>query len=420
MEINKNKIEIMAPVGSYESLRGAIQGGASSVYFGVGRLNMRARSSVNFTIEDLRKITEICDENNVRSYLTVNTVIYNHELEEMRSIIDAAKESGISAIIASDISVIIYARSLDMEVHISTQQNVTNIEALRYFAQFADVIVLARELRIDQIADLVHKVKEFNITGPSGNLVQIEIFVHGALCMAVSGKCYMSLHENNHSANRGACLQTCRRRYKVTDIETGHELEIDNEYIMSPKDLCTIEFLDRILDAGVTVLKIEGRGRAADYVKKVCRVYKEIVDDYQRGEFSPEKAKGKEEELATVFNRGFWGGYYQGKLTGEWTTRYGSRATKRKLHIGRGVKYFRKLKVGVFDILSHDLKVGDDILITGPTSGVIETKVKEIRVEREIVEKAVKGDECSIQIDEPIRPSDKLFKIIDAEAARQQ
>ncbi len=418
--ITRKELEIMAPVGSYESLMAAIQGGANSVYFGIEKMNMRAHSSNNFTFDDLKNIVEICEKNNLKTYLTVNTVIYNNELGLMREIIDAAKQNRITAIIASDLSVINYARQVGVEVHISTQLNVSNIESLKFFSQFADIVVLARELSLDQVSEIYQKIREENITGPSGNLVKIEMFVHGALCMAISGKCYLSLHEKNYSANRGACLQTCRKAYTVTEKESGNQLEIDNEYIMSPKDLCTINFLNKVLDAGVAVLKIEGRARPAEYVKTVSECYNEAINAYIDGSFGEEKIKDWMKRLSSVFNRGFWDGYYLGRKMGEWSHKYGSRATKRKIYIGKTTNYFTKIKVAEFLIESHDLNVGDEILITGPTSGVVQTKVQEIRVDLKDTQKAEKGTLCSVPIETLIRRSDKLYKVVDAKKVKQQ
>ncbi len=408
-------IEIMSPVGSYESLMGAIQGGANSVYFGVGELNMRSRSANNFTIDDLRNIVAIAQENNLRTYLTLNTIIYNEELDYMRKVVDAAKESNITAIIASDMAVIAYAREKKVEVHLSTQCNVTNTEAVKFYSQFADVIVTAREVSLDKVKQITTYIKENNITGPSGRLVQIECFVHGALCMAVSGKCYLSLDNANKSANKGACLQYCRRPYKVTDIDGGTELVVDNQYIMSPKDLKTIDFLDKVLDAGVRVLKIEGRGRSAEYVKTVTKTYKEAVKAYFDGEFTQENKDKWNKELSKVYNRGFWDGYYLGQTIGEWTEKYGSRATKVKEFIGTITNYFKDINVAEVRLETGELSIGDDIIILGKTTGVYEDTIKEIRVDLNPVEKAVKGDMFSIPTHEIIRRGDKLYKIKDAE-----
>lgn len=408
-------IEIMSPVGSYESLMGAIQGGANSVYFGVGELNMRSRSANNFTIDDLRNIAAIAQENNLRTYLTLNTIIYNEELDYMRKVVDAAKESNITAIIASDMAVIAYAREKNVEVHLSTQCNVTNTEAVKFYSQFADVIVTAREVSLEKVKQITTFIKENNIKGPSGRLVQIECFVHGALCMAVSGKCYISLDNANKSANKGACLQYCRRPYKVTDIDGGTELVVDNQYIMSPKDLKTIDFLDKVLDAGVRVLKIEGRGRSAEYVKTVTKTYKEAVKAYFDGEFTQENKDKWNKELSKVYNRGFWDGYYLGQTIGEWTEKYGSRATKVKEFIGTITNYFKDINVAEVRLETGELTIGDDIIILGKTTGVYEDTIKEIRVDLLSVEKAVKGDMFSIPTHEIIRRGDKLYKIKDAE-----
>ena len=408
-------IEIMSPVGSYESLMGAIQGGANSVYFGVGDLNMRSRSANNFTIDDLREIVSIAKQHNLRTYLTLNTIIYDDELEYMREVIDAAKESGLSAIIAADMAVISYARSKDVEVHLSTQCNITNTEAVKFFSQYADVIVTARELSLDKVKKITQYIEQNNIKGPSGRLVEIECFVHGALCMAVSGKCYISLDNSNKSANRGACLQYCRRPYKVTDLDGGTELVVDNKYIMSPKDLKTIDFLDKVLDSGVRVLKIEGRGRSAEYVKTVTRVYKEAVKAYFEGKFSQENKDKWNAELKTVYNRDFWDGYYLGQTVGEWTKKYGSQATKVKEFIGTVTNYFKNINVAEVKLETGELSINDDIIILGSTTGVYEDKIKEIRVDLKKVEKAVKGDFFSIPTTEIIRRGDKLYKIKDVE-----
>ena len=418
-DMKREDFELMAPVGSYESLMAAIQGGANSVYFGIEKMNMRANSSNNFTFNDLENIIEICGENNLKSYLTVNIVIYDSELKLMREVVDAAKKYKVTAIIASDISVINYARSVGVNVHISTQVNISNTESLKFFAQFADVVVLARELSLDQVATISKAIKEENITGPAGNLVKIEMFVHGALCMAISGKCYLSLHEKNSSANRGACLQTCRKAYTVTEKESGNQLEIDNEYIMSPKDLNTIKFLNKVLDAGVTILKIEGRARPAEYVKTVSECYNEAIEAYLDGSYGEVKIKDWTSRLSAVFNRGFWDGYYLGQKMGEWSHKYGSRATKRKIYIGKTTNYFTKIKVAEFLIESYDLKLGDEILITGPTTGVVQITVGEIRVDLKNTEIANKGVLCSIPIDTLIRRSDKVYKIVDADKVKQ-
>lgn len=405
-------VEIMAPVGSFESLSAAIQAGADSVYFGIGHLNMRSKSSRNFTLEDLKKITEICKEQSVRTYLALNTVIYDNELDEMKALVNAAKENNISAIIATDMSVIQYARKVGMEIHMSTQTNVTNIETVTYYSKFADVMVTARELSLQQVAAITKAIEERQIKGPSGNLVQIEVFVHGALCMAISGKCYLSLDNLNSSANRGACLQQCRRPYKVTD-DDGIELEIDNEYIMSPKDLKTVDLLDKVLKAGVRVLKIEGRGRSADYVKTVVKVYREAVNAYFSGDFTTKNIELWNKELSSVYNRGFWDGYYMGRKFGEWTESYGSQATKRKIYVGKVTNFFTKLSVAEIKMETHDLNVGEEFRIIGPTTGVYEDLVPEIRVDMKNVEKTIKGDDCSIPVKELVRRGDKVYKIVE-------
>lgn len=408
--MKRKDIEIMAPAGSYESLMAAIQGGADSVYFGVGQLNMRSASSNNFSIDDLRNISSICRENGLKSYLTVNVVVYDHEIEEMHRIIDAAVECGVSAVIASDLSVINYAFSSGIEIHLSTQLNITNIEALKFYSRWADVVVLARELNIDQVGHIYKCIQEQNIRGPKGDLIKIEMFVHGALCMAISGKCYLSLHENNKSANRGECYQTCRKSYIVTGKESGYELDIDNEYIMSPKDLCTIGFLDKLTDAGVRVLKIEGRARSAEYVRTVSECYSEAVKALEDGTYNKEKTDKWKEKLATVFNRGFWDGYYLGQKMGEWNSTYGSNATKRKIYIGKITNYFTKLNVAEIKLENGDLCKGDTILITGPTTGVVEYIMDEIRVDLDVTEKALKGELCSIKTPDYLRRSDKVYK----------
>jgi U32 family peptidase len=418
--MKRKDIEIMAPVGSYESLIAAIQGGADSVYFGVEQLNMRAASSNNFTIEDLRKIVSICKKNNLKSYLTVNVVVFDHEIEQMHKIIDAAVESGITAVIASDLAVINYSFTAGIEVHLSTQLNITNIESLKFYSQWADVAVLARELNLTQVRHIYNSIIEQNIRGPKGELIKIEMFVHGALCMAVSGKCYLSLHENNKSANRGECYQTCRKSYIATGKETGYELEIDNEYIMSPKDLCTIGFLDRLIEAGVRVLKIEGRARSAEYVKEVSSCYDEAVNAIENGSFNREKTDIWRDRLATVFNRGFWDGYYLGQTMGEWNTNYGSSATKRKIYLGKITNYFRKLSVAEIKLENGDLNKGDIILITGPTTGVIEYTADEIRVDLNVTEKALKGELCSIKTSDFLRRSDKVYKWAEAKEVKNQ
>lgn len=405
-------IEITAPVGSWESLMAAIEAGADSVYFGVGVLNMRARSSVNFTLRDLVKIMRICRKHNVSAYLTINTVIFDGELKEMKRIIDSAKKNGVNAIIASDHAVIQYARSVEMPVHISTQTNITNLEAVKYWSQVADVMVMARELSLEQVSTITKAIKRLKIMGPAGNLVRIEVFVHGALCMAVSGKCYLSLDHYNASANRGACYQLCRRPYQVTDTDTGIQLEIDNEYIMSPKDLCTIGFLDKIVNAGISVLKIEGRGRSPEYVKTVVSCYREAANSVTTGKFTREKADQWAERLKTVYNRGFWDGYYLGAKMGEWALQHGSVATLSKEYVGKITNYFTKLKVAEIKMESGELKPGDAIYIQGQTTGSIELTVPEIHVDFKSVDKTVKGERCSISVDVFLRKADKVYKII--------
>lgn len=404
----------MAPVGSYEALSAAIQAGAGSVYFGIGRLNMRSKSAKNFTLDDLNKIATICNENNVKSYVTINTVVFDSELDDMRELVDAVKANGISAIIASDQSVIQYARQIGVEVHMSTQCNITNIEAIRYYSQFADVMVTAREVSVEQVKAITRKIEEQNIRGPKGELIRIEVFCHGALCMAVSGKCYLSLDNFNTSANRGACVQPCRRGYTVQDRDKEITLNIDNEYIMSPKDLCTLPFLDKVLDAGVKILKIEGRGRSPEYTKVTVGVYSEAVKAIQNGEFSEEKVAAWTERLRSVYNRDFWDGYYLGRKTGEWTQRYGSQATKTKIFVGTVTNFFGKINVAEIRMETQDLKVGDDIMIIGPTTGVYEDTVSEIRVDLKAVESTEKGELCSIPAKDVVRRGDKVYKVIDA------
>lgn len=408
---DNNHIEIMAPAGSYESLSAALQAGADSVYFGVGKLNMRARSSRNFTLDDLRKIAGICSERGVKTYLTLNTIIYDTELEEMRHAVDAAREAGITAIIASDIAVMEYARSKGVEVHVSTQCNITNLEAVRFYARYADVVVTARELTLEQVHSIVEGIRRENICGPSGRPVQVEMFVHGALCMAVSGKCYLSLDTMNHSANRGSCLQLCRRSYLVRDKEEGFEFEVDNQYIMSPKDLCTIGFIDKIMDAGVRVFKIEGRGRGPDYVRTVTACYVEAARAVLDGTYSREKVEAWTERLRSVFNRGFWDGYYLGRTMGEWADRYGSQATRKKQYAGIVSNYFSRLNVAEVKMESHGLSVGDAVMVTGPTTGVVEFTANEIRVDENSVQAARKGEVCSVRVPEAVRRGDKVFRV---------
>lgn len=400
----------MAPAGNFECLMAAIQGGANSVYFGVGNLNMRSHSANNFTPEDLSKITEICREHNVKTYMTLNIVVYQADLADVRKALEEAKKAQVSAIIASDMAVIQMCRELGLEVHISTQLNVSNFEAVKFYAQFADVIVLARELTLPQIKEISQKIVEEQVKGPSGNLLRLELFVHGALCMAISGKCYLSLQEYNSSANRGSCFQLCRRGYKVADLETGRELEIDNKYIMSPKDLCTIEFIDKIIDAGITVFKIEGRARSAEYVKIVTSAYRTAADAVlsEKG-YTDELKSALKEKLSGVFNRGFWDGYYQGARLGEWSEVYGNKATRKKSYVAKITNYFSNLSVAEVLVEAGELNVGDEILIIGPSTGCIEHTIKEIRVDLKPVQKAVKGDLCSIPVKEKLRRSDKIY-----------
>ncbi len=407
----KTTIEIMSPAGSYESLRAAIQGGADSVYFGVGKLNMRSRSSQNFTTDDLHKVAAICHEHGIKSYLTLNTIIYDEEMDEMRHAVDHAKAAGFSAIIASDISVMEYARRQGVRVHISTQCNITNLESVRFYARYGDVMVLARELTLKQVHNIVQGIEKQKIIGPHGELVKIEVFVHGALCMAVSGKCYLSLDNMNYSANRGACLQLCRRSYLVTDKEEGYELEVDHQYIMSPKDLCTIGFADKIMHAGVQIFKIEGRGRGPDYVKKVTRCYKEAVQAVADGTYTRERVGEWTEQLRTVFNRGFWDGYYMGRTMGEWSERYGSQATQRKQYIGRITNYFSKLGVAEITLETRELPEQAEVMVTGPTTGVIEFIAGEIRLDDKAVKLVRKGDVCSVKVPETVRRGDKVFRM---------
>lgn len=411
---NINDFEIMSPVGSYESLMAAIQGGADSIYFGIEGLNMRARSSNNFTIDDLHEIVRICKENNLKSYLTVNTIIYDNDMQLMYNIVDAAKEANLSAIIASDVAVMMYARQIGVEVHLSTQLNITNTEALKFYAQFADVVVLARELNLDQVASIYKDIVEQEIKGPSGELIRIEMFCHGALCMAVSGKCYLSLHEKNRSANRGDCNQICRRGYTVKDKEGDIELDIDNEYIMSPKDLKTIHFMNKMMDAGVRVFKIEGRARGPEYVRIVTSCYKEAVLAYCDGTFDEDKINVWDQKLSTVFNRGFWNGYYLGQRLGEWTHRYGSGATKRKVYVGKAVKHFTNIGVTEFLVEAQSIGEGEELLITGPTTGAIFITAEDMRVDLKTVSEVVKGESFSIKTAEKIRPNDQLYKMVKA------
>ncbi len=406
------KIELMAPAGNFESLQAALDNGADSVYFGVEQLNMRARASINFTLDDLPEIARRCQEKKVRTYLTLNTIIYDHDLSIIKTLLEAAKKAGLTAVIAMDQAVIAYARQIGMEVHISTQINITNIETVRFYAMFADTMVMSRELSLRQVKKICEQIEKEQIKGPSGELVEIEIFGHGALCMAVSGKCYLSLHSHNSSANRGACKQNCRKKYTVIDQESGFEIEMDNEYMMSPKDLCTLDFLDQVIDAGAKVLKIEGRGRAPEYVAKVIKTYREAIDAYYEGSYSKEKVDRWMHELSKVYNRGFWSGYYLGQKLGEWSDGPGSRATQKKVYVGKGMHYFPKTSIAEFKIEAYDIKLGDTMLVTGPTTGVKEFQLTEMLVNDRKEEIAKKGDSCTIPTDFRVRLSDKLYKIV--------
>lgn len=410
----------MAPVGSRESLAAAIKAGADSVYFGIEKLNMRAHSASTFTVEDLRAIAEECGAHGIKTYLTVNTIIYGEDIPLMHEIVDAARAAGISAVIASDVAVMVYCNSIGQEVHLSTQLNISNVEALKFYARFADVVVLARELNMDQVAEIYRHICEEHICGPSGQQIRIEMFCHGALCMAISGKCYLSLANTGRSANRGECVQICRRSYTVTDTETGNQLEIDNKYIMSPKDLKTVRFIDRMMRSGVRVFKIEGRARGPEYVYTVVKCYKEAIQSVLDGTFTEEKKDQWDKRLATVFNRGFWDGYYQGQTLGEWNKHYGSCATERKVYVGRGVKYFSKIGVAEFTVDAAEFSVGDKLLITGPTTGAVYLDATEIRYDLQPVETAHKGEHVSIPVPEKIRPSDKLFKLVSTEVDEKE
>lgn len=404
--------EIMAPVGSRESLAAAIQAGAGSIYFGIGQLNMRSHSANHFTIEDLKEIAETCNERGIKTYLTVNTVIYGEDITAMREIIDAAKAANITAVIVSDVAVMVYCRQVGMEVHLSTQLNISNIEALKFYAQFADVAVLARELNMEQVAEIYRQIEEQDIRGPRGELVRIEMFCHGAFCMAISGKCYMSLHDSNRSANRGQCTQICRRSYTVTDNETGNQLEIDNKYIMSPKDLKTIRFIDKMMKAGVRVFKIEGRARGPEYVYEVVTCYKEAIQSVLDGTYTEEKKDKWNERLSTVFNRGFWDGYYQGQRLGEWTKNYGNKATEKKVLVGKVMKYFSKLGVAEIAVEASEIEKDQNMLITGPTTGIMKFDASEIRYDLKPVEKAEKGWRVSVPVPDKVRPNDKIYKLL--------
>ncbi|MDR2564425.1 MAG: U32 family peptidase [Prevotellaceae bacterium] len=411
VENNSRKVEIMSPAGNFENLRAAIQGGADSIYFGVGKLNMRSRSANNFMLEDLPQIADICGESGIKTYLTLNTIMFDEDISLMRSTVDAAKSAGLTAVIASDQAVIAYSANVGVEIHLSTQINISNFESLRFYAQYADVAVLARELNLDQVKAIHRKIIEQDLRGPSGAPIRIEMFAHGALCMAVSGKCYLSLHEYASSANRGGCYQTCRRSYLLSDKETGAEIAVNNEYLMSPKDLCTISFIDKMISSGVGVLKIEGRARSSEYVKATTQCYREAVQAVEDGAYTSDKIKAWTEKLSSVFNRGFWDGYYLGRRLGEWSVSYGNQASKRKIYLGKITNYFASVKVAEILIESGELKLGDEIVVNGPTTGLVELVVDELRVEMKSVEKAVKGEYCSVKIPEKVRCSDKLYKM---------
>ncbi len=411
----RSSVELMAPAGGFDSLQAAIDNGADSVYFGVDQLNMRARATMNFTLGDLEEIAERCQKAGVKTYLTLNTIVYDHDLSIIKTVINRVKESGIDAVIASDQAVIGYAKSQGVDVHISTQLNVTNVETVRFYSLFANVMVLSRELSLRQVKDICDGIKKDDIRGPNGDLVRIEVFGHGALCMAVSGKCYLSLHTSNSSANRGACVQNCRRKYKVIDLEDGHELELDNEYIMSPKDLCTIDFLDQLVDTGISVLKIEGRGRAPEYVATTIKCYREALDSIADGTYSEEKVSDWMARLETVYNRGFWGGYFLGQELGEWTDASGSKATQKKVYLGKGMHYYSKAGIAQFKIEAQQLRKGDKILITGPTTGVVEAEITTMRVDDHEDDVATRGSEVTFPLDSIIRSSDKLYKVVPSE-----
>lgn len=414
--MSERKMELMAPAGSFEALSAAAKAGADSVYFGVEQLNMRTKSTHNFTLDDLPEIVRVCNENGMKSYLTLNTIVYDHDINLMKRIVDACNEVGVTAVIASDHAVMNYAKKIGVPIHISTQSNITNIDTVEFYAAYADVMVLSRELSLMQVELINKEIKRREIIGPSGDLVRTEIFGHGALCMAVSGKCYLSLHSNFSSANRGACVQNCRRSYIVTDKEEGIEFEVDNEYIMSAADLCTIDFLDKVSAAGVSVLKIEGRGRSADYVYTTTKCYREAIDAIDDGTYGAHLFESWKERLSTVFNRGFWDGYYLGRKMGEWSDNPGSKATKRKVYLGKGMKYYEMAGIGEFLIEAQSVKVGDELLITGPTTGVIETVLSSMRVDDEPVEQVKRGVTITFPLNEKIRPSDKLYKLVPVES----
>lgn len=412
--MKKQKVELLAPVGSFDSLQAAINGGADAIYFGVEQLNMRTRSAQSFYISDIKEISAVCKKNGIKAYITLNTVMYEHDMQLLQAILKEVKKCRIDAVIASDFAVIEYCSQHGIPLHISTQANVSNIESVKFFSRFADVIVLARELTLKQVQHITDEIKRKKIKGPSGELIKIEIFVHGALCMAVSGKCYMSLHTQNASANRGACVQNCRRPYIVTDAETGEELKIEGEYIMSPKDLCTIDILDQVIASGADVLKIEGRTKGADYVQVVTKCYREAIDSIAEGSYSKEKIEAWKGELTKVYNRGFWEGYYLGRQLGEWTPQPGSAATEKKLYIGKGTKYYPKIGVGEFIIEAGMLKAGDTLMITGPKCGMVKEKMEVLTVNGEKAAEAVKGDKITFPFGTKVTPADKLYKIVEA------
>ena len=410
--MEKSNIELMAPAGSFECLTAAIKAGADSVYFGIGNLNMRASGANNFSLKDIKKIVNICKKNNVKTYLTLNTIIYDNDFKLMKKICDSTKKAGVNAIIANDMAVLTYAKSINLNTHISTQANISNIEAVKFYSKYADVMVLARELTLDQIKKICSEIEKQKIKGPNNNLIKIEIFVHGALCVSIAGKCYMSLSTFNASANRGLCIQNCRRAYRLIDEETGDELKVENKYIMSPKDLCTIRFLDKILSSGISVLKIEGRARKEDYVYTVTKVYREAIDSYFNNSYTKEKIENWEKELAKVYNRGFWhGGYYLGKKLGEWAGSFGSQAKNERIFVGEVLNYFSKKKIGLFSVTANILKIGDKIQITGPTTGIIETSVSSLFVDDKPSTEAKKGDLVTIPIQERLRKKDKLYLV---------
>jgi putative protease len=412
--MRKDKVELLAPAGSFDSLQGAINAGADAIYFGVEQLNMRTRSSQSFHISDIKEVSAICKKHGLKAYITLNTVMYEHDMQLLKTVLKEVRKQKIDAVIAADFAVIDLCSQMEIPLHISTQANISNVESVRFFSRFADVMVLARELTLKQVAEISNEIQRKKIKGPSGKLVRLEMFIHGALCMAVSGKCYMSLHTQNASANRGACIQNCRRPYVVTDAETGEQLMIDNEYIMSPKDLCTIDILDQLVDSGVDVLKIEGRTKGADYVQVVTKCYREALDAVLEGTFSPEKAVAWKAEMEKVYNRGFWEGYYLGRKLGEWTPQPGSAATEKKIYIGKGSKYYPKISIGEFILESGNLKIGDTMMVTGPKCGMVKETLSSLMVNGQPAQEAVKGDKITLKFATKVTPSDKLYKIVEA------